>query len=329
MSRFRSWLDPATLYGRGALLAGLALSYAGLYQLAIAAGIPKGVAWLYPLSIDMPILAAVESAKRLRVKAWVAALPWVALALFLGFSMWGNAMHSRTDAHGLLQLDATVKAIINAAPPVSVLATHVLVTAMVAAKRTQDEEQVPVAPSRRKAAKPGTGATSTVSTGTASQQPAGTGPASGSGSGGTRTSRTRSGTGTGGKHAASDPVPAPPVRSGTTEINAAGTDTVEGGVVVSMHRPNPVPNSGDAKRLMLAHWVDKVAQGSEPTGADLDRVGGVSAASGIGRRRARQWRGMPLASLKAELAELDGTGTDQPQTDNQGDTGTDAAADGS
>jgi len=280
------WGDSATRYGRGALMAGMALSYAEQYQLALAAGIPHPVAWLYPLSIDMPILAAVEAVQRLAKGK--AAVAWLALLAFLGFSMWGNAMHSQVDEDGRLALSSAERATVDAAPPVSVLATHVLVAAMVAARRRQEDKEsgeptaaaadgtppndppAPVGGSGTSEPEPVAGTAATLNTGTGDSASRGT---AGSGTADAGTAK---------------PVPetAP---AGTAE--PSGTEDGE---------DEAAPRN--AKQVMLAYWIDEVRAGREPTGADLDRVAGVSSKSGLGRKRAKAWRDATLPELQAELA---------------------------
>jgi hypothetical protein len=70
-------------------------------------------------------------------------------------------------------------------------------------------------------------------------------------------------------------------------VSAASTGT---GHVVTIRPPVPPDErTGTGKAVARAHWDREVAAGRVPTGADLARVAGVSAESGLGRRWARQW----------------------------------------
>ncbi|HKT04898.1 MAG TPA: hypothetical protein VJT31_35740 [Rugosimonospora sp.] len=109
-------------------------------------------------------------------------------------------------------------------------------------------------------------------TGTGAQPPTGTAP-------------NAAGTGTGGSSGTGRPR------------RSSGTGT---GHLVTIRHPVPV-EPGTGKALARAHWDAQVAQGTVPSGAELTRVAGLSAESGLGRRWARDW------SRELPASEREGT----------------------
>jgi hypothetical protein len=108
--------------------AGFVLSFSSLRDLAIASGVPVGLAFLWPLIVDGFIVVAMLAAYTLKSRRPSATwYPWVAVGLFSAISVVGNAMHAAGNPQSLT-VSVPVATIVNAVPAVALLiASHLLV----------------------------------------------------------------------------------------------------------------------------------------------------------------------------------------------------------
>lgn len=126
------------------------LSFDGLAQLAMIAGVRVELAYVWALVVDGFILVATFATFALkdrtdgdRIKKYYA---WVILAIFVVISIFGNAMHSlpQDDAY---TLPMWVKISVNAVPPIALfLAIHLIV---IMVSPTSDEKKDRVAEQKR------------------------------------------------------------------------------------------------------------------------------------------------------------------------------------
>lgn len=118
------------------------LSFDGLAQLSIAAGVREELAYVWALVIDGFILVATfatfalkDRAEGDRIKKYYA---WVVLAIFVIISIFGNAMHSLPQEEDYL-LPMWVKISVNAVPPIALfLAIHLII---IMVSPTSDEKR--------------------------------------------------------------------------------------------------------------------------------------------------------------------------------------------
>jgi hypothetical protein len=110
----------------GAVPLGLYMSWGALLDLALAAGVPKERAWVFPLIMDIPMVVAmligmiVQAETRAR-----AALPWIVFSIFTAGTIAGNAERVRSIAPDQLHVEPWVAVLVHSAPPLSVLlVTH-------------------------------------------------------------------------------------------------------------------------------------------------------------------------------------------------------------
>jgi hypothetical protein len=122
-----SWWDPLALILLG--LAGGALSYDSLRQMAVAVHIRPHLAYLFPLVIDGFIAYGVRALLVLRDAPWPArAYAWTLFGTATAASLWANALHAvrlnQPGVHTLLLGDHTVAVLSAIAPLALAGATH-------------------------------------------------------------------------------------------------------------------------------------------------------------------------------------------------------------
>lgn len=107
----------------------LVMSWGALTDLAIAAGIPPVRAWLFPLIIDLPVVASMLIGILVTPTTRTGeALPWIVFAIFTAATIAGNTERVRAIPADQLQVEAWVAALVHAAPPIAVLLlTHLAV----------------------------------------------------------------------------------------------------------------------------------------------------------------------------------------------------------
>ncbi|GEM_PF-6966440 len=108
------------------------LSYGALYELAVAAGgIPPERAWVFPLIVDLPVVAATLIAVLLPDTS--RALTWVTFWVFIVATVAGNAVHVFALPASSLALGVWPAVVISAVPPIALaftahLAVHTVFT---------------------------------------------------------------------------------------------------------------------------------------------------------------------------------------------------------
>jgi hypothetical protein len=126
-ARRTSWWDPLALIVLG--LAGGALSYDALRQMAVAVHVRPHLAYLFPLVVDGFIAYGVRALLVLRNAPWPArAYAWTLFGTATAASLWANAVHAvRLNQPGVRTLtlgDHTVAALSAIAPLALAGATH-------------------------------------------------------------------------------------------------------------------------------------------------------------------------------------------------------------
>ncbi|MFJ1582545.1 DUF2637 domain-containing protein [Streptomyces sp. NPDC088197] len=126
-ARRTSWWDPLTLIVLG--LAGGALSYDALRQMAVAVHIRPHLAYLFPLVIDGFIAYGIRALLVLRDAPWSArAYAWTLFGAATASSLWANAVHAvrlnQPGVHTLTLGDHTVAVLSAIAPLALAGATH-------------------------------------------------------------------------------------------------------------------------------------------------------------------------------------------------------------
>jgi hypothetical protein len=126
-ARRTSWWDPLALIVLG--LAGGALSYDALRQMAVAVHVRPHLAYLFPLVVDGFIAYGVRALLVLRDAPWPArAYAWTLFGTATAASLWANAVHAvRLNQPGVRTLtlgDHTVAALSAIAPLALAGATH-------------------------------------------------------------------------------------------------------------------------------------------------------------------------------------------------------------
>lgn len=105
-----------------AAAAALYMSWGALHELALAAGIPDNRAWVFPIIIDLPVVAAmligiiVEPTTRGR-----GTLPWIVFGVFTAATIAGNAERVRAIPTPDLHVEPWIAALVHATPPIAVL----------------------------------------------------------------------------------------------------------------------------------------------------------------------------------------------------------------
>ena len=116
------------------------LSFDALRTLGIACGIQQALGWMFPLIVDVPVLAFTWATWVFKTRGMGQGYPWAMLILFSIVSLVGNALHAHpVETHGMLLPDWTASLLMTM-PPIALLATsHMMVTA---ASRSYDLETV-------------------------------------------------------------------------------------------------------------------------------------------------------------------------------------------
>lgn len=106
------------------------LSFDALRTLAIACGVQAGLAWMFPLIIDAPVLAFTWATWVFKTRGLGQAYPWAMLIVFSLVSLIGNALHAHpVETNGML-VPQWGAALLMTMPPVALLATsHMMVRA--------------------------------------------------------------------------------------------------------------------------------------------------------------------------------------------------------
>lgn len=114
------------------------LSFDALRTLGIACGIQRALGWMFPLIVDVPVLAFTWATWVFKTRGMGQGYPWAMLILFSAVSLVGNALHAHpVETNGMLLPDWTASLLMTM-PPIALLATsHMMVTA---ASRSYDLE---------------------------------------------------------------------------------------------------------------------------------------------------------------------------------------------
>lgn len=116
------------------------LSFDALRTLGNACGIQPALGWMFPLIVDVPVLAFTWATWVFKTRGMGQGYPWAMLILFSAVSLVGNALHAHpVETNGMLLPDWTASLLMTM-PPIALLATsHMMVTA---ASRSYDLETV-------------------------------------------------------------------------------------------------------------------------------------------------------------------------------------------
>ena len=116
------------------------LSFDALRTLGIACGIQPALGWMFPLIVDVPVLAFTWATWVFKTRGMGQGYPWAMLILFSAVSLIGNALHAHpVETNGMLLPDWTASLLMTM-PPIALLATsHMMVTS---ASRSYDLEKV-------------------------------------------------------------------------------------------------------------------------------------------------------------------------------------------
>jgi Protein of unknown function (DUF2637). len=137
----------ATSIGVCALAAGgFTLSFSALDDLAVASGIDRQLAFLWPLIVDGFTVVATAAAFALRSRGVaVTWYPWLALVLFSAISVIGNSIHAANAAR--ISVPVPVATAVSSVPAIALLvATHLLVVIVDSRSRPAVEALVTVVP---------------------------------------------------------------------------------------------------------------------------------------------------------------------------------------
>jgi hypothetical protein len=115
------------------------LSFSALNDLAVASGIDRHLAFLWPLIVDGFIIVATAAALALRSRGpRVTWYPWVALVLFSAISVIGNSIHAADAAR--LGVPIPIATGVSSVPAIALLvATHLLVVIVGSGRGLADE----------------------------------------------------------------------------------------------------------------------------------------------------------------------------------------------
>jgi hypothetical protein len=149
--------SPFGLWATGIGVCGLAgggftLSFSALNDLAVASGIDRHLAFLWPLIVDGFIIVATAAALTLRSRGpRVTWYPWVALVLFSAISVIGNSIHASDAAR--LGVPIPIATGVSSVPAIALLvATHLLVVIVGSRRGHVDEIPREIAASQPAAA---------------------------------------------------------------------------------------------------------------------------------------------------------------------------------
>lgn len=120
------------------------LSFDALRTLGMACGVSPALAWMFPLIIDLPVIAFTWATWVFKTRHLGQAYPWAMLVVFSLVSLSGNALHAHpTETNGML-LPQWGASLLMTMPAVALLATsHMIVKS---AAKSFDDDEAPVAP---------------------------------------------------------------------------------------------------------------------------------------------------------------------------------------
>lgn len=133
-------------------LGAFVLSFNSLSELAVEAGIPQELSWVWALCIDGFIIINTLAAFSLQNKGKSSIYAWSILLVFVGFSIFGNAWHA-VLATTEYKLPLAVSVLVTAIPPVTLfLSIHLLILMVQPTKEQKlDSERVKKRQSRLQA----------------------------------------------------------------------------------------------------------------------------------------------------------------------------------
>lgn len=119
------------------------LSFDALRTLGMACGVSPALAWMFPLIIDLPVIAFTWATWVFKTRHLGQAYPWAMLVVFSLVSLAGNALHAHpTETNGML-LPQWGASLLMTMPAVALLATsHMIVKS---AAKSFDDDEAPVA----------------------------------------------------------------------------------------------------------------------------------------------------------------------------------------
>lgn len=120
------------------------LSFDALRTLGMACGVSPALAWMFPLIIDLPVIAFTWATWVFKTRHLGQAYPWAMLVVFSLVSLAGNALHAHpTETNGMM-LPQWGASLLMTMPAVALLATsHMIVKS---AAKSFDDDEAPVAP---------------------------------------------------------------------------------------------------------------------------------------------------------------------------------------
>lgn len=120
------------------------LSFDALRTLGMACGVSPALAWMFPLIIDLPVIAFTWATWVFKTRHLGQAYPWAMLVVFSLVSLAGNALHAHpTETNGML-LPQWGASLLMTMPAVALLATsHMIVKS---AAKSFDDDEAPAAP---------------------------------------------------------------------------------------------------------------------------------------------------------------------------------------
>lgn len=120
------------------------LSFDALRTLGMACGVSPALAWMFPLIIDLPVIAFTWATWVFKTRHLGQAYPWAMLVVFSLVSLAGNALHAHpTETNGML-LPQWGASLLMTMPAVALLATsHMIVKS---AAKSFDDDEAPVTP---------------------------------------------------------------------------------------------------------------------------------------------------------------------------------------
>lgn len=120
------------------------LSFDALRTLGMACGVSPALAWMFPLIIDLPVIAFTWATWVFKTRHLGQAYPWAMLVVFSLVSLAGNALHAHpTETNGML-LPQWGASLLMTMPAFALLATsHMIVKS---AAKSFDDDEAPAAP---------------------------------------------------------------------------------------------------------------------------------------------------------------------------------------
>ena len=114
------------------------LSFDALRTLGMACGVDGTLGWMFPLVVDLPVIAFTWATWVFKTRGLGQAYPWLMLLVFSIVSLVGNALHAQPVMVNGMMPPQWAASLLMTMPPVALLATsHMIVTA--AAKTFDDE----------------------------------------------------------------------------------------------------------------------------------------------------------------------------------------------